>query len=180
MRTISYVVSGGMGGESRERGTVVELLLAIPYLLTGRITPPLHVVNDLLLKGIADSGMSGGCTWEPFQVSQPEWEELTTALASLPDGKACEFVQPPGWVEVVDDWRAWIMIHKYGLPEEFLILEREVRDLEHARTQAMGEGNQPLVEELHLRVIEAGERLSELVMEHRGRPSRPAGGDPPA
>jgi hypothetical protein len=42
----------------------------------------------------------------------------------------------------------------------------------------MNDGNQDLVEELHLRVIEAGGRLSELVMSHRDRINKPAGDAP--
>jgi hypothetical protein len=174
MKIVSYVVSGGMGGEFPRSGTLADLLLEIPYLLTGRITPPLHVVNDLLARGIDDAGMSGGCQWEPFQIGASEWVELERQLKSLPDDKSCEFIQPPGWVEGVDDWLAWIMIHRYGMPEEFRILEREVRDLELARKQAMNDGNQERVEELHIRVVEAGTKLSELVMANRNhhRPSQ--------
>ena len=180
MTNVSYVVSGGMGGESRTSGTLADLLLEIPYLLTARIAPPLHVVNDLLARGIVDAGMSGGCRWEPFQITSPEWEELALQLKSLADDKGCEFVQPPDWVENLDDWRAWTMIYRYGLPEEFRVLDREVRDLELARRQALSDGNQALVLELHLRVIEAGEKLSELVMTHREKSSRPSGRDAPA
>lgn len=36
MKTVSYVVLGGMGGEFPEQGTVADLLAAIPYLLTAR------------------------------------------------------------------------------------------------------------------------------------------------
>ena len=162
-----------MGGEFQKSGTLADLLLAIPYLLTARITPPLHVVNDLLARGIDNHGMSGGCQWEPFQITASEWEVLARRLKSLPDDKGCEFVQPPDWVENLDDWHAWIMIHRYGMPEEFRALEREVRDLELARKQAMSDGDQDLVEQLHVRVIEAGGRLSELVMTHRENHSRP-------
>ena len=169
MRTISYTVLGGMGGEFPADGTVADLLLEIPYLLTARIVPPLHVVNDLLAKGLDDAGMSGGCEWKPLQITQSEWEELASHLTSLPDDEACEFVQPPEWVQTVEDWQAWIMIHKYGFPDEFRVIEREVRDLENARKKALNEGNEDLVLELHLRVIEAGERLSELVMSHRNK-----------
>ena len=180
MKTIRYVVLGGMGGECPEQGTVADLLSEIPYLLTARIIPPLHVVNDLLAKGVENAGMSGGCEWEPFQISESEWEELASQLKSMPDDEACEFVQPPDWVETVDDWQAWIMIHKYGLPEKFRVVEREVRELEHARKKALNEGNEELVLELHLRVIEAGERLSQLVMDHRDKSTKSTGDDPPA
>ena len=178
MKTLQYVVLGGMGGEFPKQGTVADLLSEIPYLLTARIIPPLHVVNDLLAKGVDDAGMSGGCEWDPFQITQSEWEELVEHLKSLPE--ACEFVQPPDWVESVEDWQAWIMIHKYGFPEEFRVVEREVRDLEHARKKALSEGNEELVLELHLRVIEADEKLSQLVMDHRDKSAKSAGDDAPA
>ena len=156
-----------MGGAVQKTGSAADLLLDIPYLLTARIVPPLHVVNDLLAKGISDAGMSGGCEWEPLQITASEWDEVAAVLRALSYDEAYEFVEPPIWVETVDDWHAWIMMHTYGLPDAFRALDREVRDLEHARAQAMREGNQELVEELHLRVIEAGGKLSQLVMEHR-------------
>ena len=168
---VEYVVLGGIGGEFPKQGTVAELLSEIPYLLTARIVPPLHVVNDLLAKGLDSAGMSGGCEWEPFQITASEWEDLASHLMSLTDDEACEFVQPPDWVETIDDWQAWIMIHKYGMPDEFRVLEREVRELENARKRALNEGNEELVLELHLRVIEAGEKLSQLVMKHRNKGS---------
>ena len=180
MRTISYIVLGGMGGEFPKRGTVADLLLEIPYLLTARIIPPLHVVNDLLAKGLDDAGMSGGCQWEPLQITESDWDDLVLQLKSLPGDEACEFVRPPDWVETADDWWAWIMIHKYGMPEEFRLVEREVRELEDARKKALNEGNEDLVLELHLRVIEASNRLSQLVMDHRDKPSKSTGDDTPA
>jgi hypothetical protein len=166
-----------MGGEFPERGTVADLLRAIPYLLSAQIVPPLHVVNDLLAKGSDDAGMSGGCKWEPFQLSQPEWEELVRHFQSQPGDSAFHFVHPPDWVETVEDWHSWIMMYKFGMPEKFRQLEREVRELERARKQALDDGNQDLVLELHLRVIEAGNKLAELVMTHRRPSSKPEGDD---
>lgn len=180
MRTISYIVLGGMGGEFPKRGTVADLLLEIPYLLTARIIPPLHVINDLLAKGLDDAGMSGGCQWEPLQITESDWDDLVLQLKSLPGDEACEFVRPPDWVETVADWWAWIMIHKHGMPEEFRLIEREVRELEHARQKALNEGNEDLVLELHLRAIEASNRLSQLVVDHRDKTSKSTGDDTPA
>ena len=171
MRTVSYVVLGGVGGEFPQQGTVADLLLAVPYLLTPRLIPPLHIVNDLLAKGIDDAGMSGGVQWEPFQITQSEWDALAQHLTQLPDDESCEFVPPADWVQTIDDWSAWVMIHRYGYPEEFRELDREVRELERARKEAVREGNESLVLELHLRCVEAGNRLAEFVMAHRpGKP----------
>jgi hypothetical protein len=114
MRKISFAVLGGVGGSSEEQGTVVDLLSAIPYLLTAQLVPPLHVVNDLLMKGIYDAGMSGGCEWEPFHIDASEWNDFRRALAEPHSGAACEFVEPPDWVKTYDDWHSWVMTFKYG------------------------------------------------------------------
>jgi hypothetical protein len=167
MKSVSYVVLGGVGGEFPEQGTVADLLLAIPYLLSAKIIPPLHIVNDLLARGAKNAGMSGGCQWEPFQLNRSEWDELAHHLQSQPGHSRFQFVPPPEWVVTVEDWQSWIMMYKYGFPAEFRVLDRELRDLEQARKQAMIDGNQDLVEELHLRVIEAGNKLADLVMNHR-------------
>ena len=172
MRTVSYAVLGGVGGSFEERGTVADLLQTIPYLLTPRIVPPHHVINELLAKGTVDAGMSGGCKWEPFQITQSEWEAIAQHLKTLPEGEACEFVQPPDWVITADDWHAWIMIFKYGYPDEFRELELEVRHLEGALKQAIDEGNSALVEELHLRVIEVGEKIARIAMAANERRER--------
>ena len=67
----SYIprARGESGGSSERRGTVAELLESIPYLLADRLLPPLRVVNDVLRRGVHDAGMSGGCSWRPFEIT---------------------------------------------------------------------------------------------------------------
>ena len=168
MITVSFTVLGGVGGSFERTGTVSDLLLSIPYLLSSQLVPPLHVVNDLLMKGIRDAGMSGGCTWEPFQITETDWKDLKHDLASPRSGNK-EFVEPPDWVRTIDDWSSWVMIFKYGYPEEFRELEREYRQVAQARELAVKEGNGDLVADLHLRVIESGNKLAEFVMKHQRR-----------
>ena len=166
MITVSFTVLGGVGGSFERTGTVSDLLLSIPYLLSSQLIPPLRVVNDLLMKGICDAGMSGGCTWDPFQITESDWNDLKEELAAPSSGNR-EFVEPPTWVDTIDDWNSWVMMFKYGFPEEFRELEREYRRLAEARAEAMAKGRGDLVEQLHLSVIEAGNRLGDFVMKHR-------------
>ena len=114
MREISFTVLGGVGGESEDHGTLVDLLSAVPYLLTAQVVPPMRVVNDLLIKGIYDAGMSGGCEWEPFQIDASEWNDLKQALTAPGSEEPCEFVEPPDWVKTFEDWSQWVMRLKYG------------------------------------------------------------------
>lgn len=170
MRNVVFTVFGGGDDSLETRGTLGDLLFSVPYLLSARLVPPLPVVNDLLETGGSDAGMSGGCTWEPFSITESEWNELVHELAARGSDDACAFVEPPEWVRTVADWSAWIMIFKYGYPEELRHIERECRELERARDQARNAGNVELAEELDARVTEADERLAQLIMDHRKKP----------
>ena len=169
MRTVSFSVLGGVDGETETRGTATDLPASIPYVLSAGLVPPLRVVNDLFRKGLHDAGMSGGCTWEPFEITQSEWAALANDLEARAPGERCEVVEPPEWVRTIEDWHAWILMFKHGYPEEFRHLDQESRSLERASAQAKKDGNTDLAEALHERAIEADRQLVELVMEHRKR-----------
>jgi hypothetical protein len=80
MRELTFVVEPGIGpGELPRHGSLAELVLALPYLVTEEI-PPRRVLNDVLRRGILDAGMSGGCIWEPFEVDDAEYQKLVQEL----------------------------------------------------------------------------------------------------
>jgi hypothetical protein len=108
MRSVSYEVfaRSALPGET-VRGTVAELLLAIPYLLALRIVPPLSVMNEVLSDGVSDAGMSGGVRWEPFTIDGEEWEEVRATLAA--DDEGYRFVEPEAWVSSFEDWHVWVL-----------------------------------------------------------------------
>jgi hypothetical protein len=167
MRTIAFEVHGGVGGTHSQSGTLSELLRAIPYLLTPKLVPPLQVANDLLKKGISDAGMSGGCSWEPFEITPTEWDELKEQLISN-QSDGLEYVSPPEWVKDIRDWHNWVFEFRYGMPgPELREIEGRYRKFEEQRDQALKDGNQELATELHLKAIEAGNALAQLVMENR-------------
>ena len=50
--------------------------------------PPRHILNEELMSGGQDQGMSGGCFWSPFEVSEEDYnlikeEMLTDPLLEL-------------------------------------------------------------------------------------------------
>ena len=86
MRKIRYKILPPIGSyEPEAEGTLVDLLQDMPYLFVWKVIPPLGVINEILMSGIYDKGMSGGCEWEPFHICQHEYESLVQELLNLPN-----------------------------------------------------------------------------------------------
>jgi hypothetical protein len=88
MRAVRYKKHGAVGGEVRGYGSLTQMLFDVPdlrmSLLTLKRIPPLHVLNEVLGSGISDAGMSGGCRWQPFLITEDEYAELVEDLLALP------------------------------------------------------------------------------------------------
>ncbi len=46
--------------------------------------PPLHVINEELKTGGSNLGMSGGCFWKPFEITESEYRELADEMLTSP------------------------------------------------------------------------------------------------
>ena len=46
--------------------------------------PPLHILNEELLSGGKDMGMSGGCLWKPFQITEEEYNKISEEMLTDP------------------------------------------------------------------------------------------------
>ncbi len=46
--------------------------------------PPLHILNEELLSGGTDQGMSGGCYWKPFELTEQEYEDIREEMLTSP------------------------------------------------------------------------------------------------
>ncbi len=169
MKKFDYEVLSPIGlGIAKKTGTLKELLENIPYLMIHKIIPPLKVINYILQTGKYDAGMSGGCTWEPFQINNEEYEELTKSL--IASDKKYTKDEPPDWVENYSEWHIWIMERLYDVPaEEHLRLTKEYSRLEKLRKEAHENGDSTLTIDLHLKAIQAGNELSEYFMKHLKR-----------
>ena len=78
---ISFKVSAiGQSESINIEGTLVDLILRLPslHLIASRAKyfPPLDALNDLLMVGELDEGMSGGCFWDPFQIDNNDYDKL--------------------------------------------------------------------------------------------------------
>ncbi len=107
MRKLSFTILPGVGSTVHEHhGSVLDLLVRLPYvILPGRPLPPLAVLNDTLSKGKLDAGMSGGCLWEPFELSETEYAEIVREIEK--EGIAPPVATPP-WVKTRRDWQEWL------------------------------------------------------------------------
>ena len=107
------------------QGTLKDLLLSMPYVLHSFI-PPFHVLNYLLKHGVPneffpdgllpdgkvqyDAGMSGGCSWKPFEITREEYEELVLDLLTEPESQF-EVLDVPAEVQTYKQWVEWKLKH---------------------------------------------------------------------
>lgn len=47
--------------------------------------PPFHILNEELMSGGSDQGMSGGCYWKPFELSEEEYILLRDEMLTNPE-----------------------------------------------------------------------------------------------
>lgn len=95
-------------------GDLMQLLRAAdPYTFLPPEMPPLRILNSFLATGISDHGMSGGAEWEPFEVSEQEYQDLLAHLATqhgrerFPYEGEIILLDPPDWVKTVEDLSEW-------------------------------------------------------------------------
>jgi hypothetical protein len=171
MRVLEYVVLPGVGGEETAlRGTVAQLLLDIPYLIVGGLIPPLPVLNQVLDRGSADAGMSGGCRWEPFSLSEPEFAELVAELSTRGGkrGESLRFDAPPGWVDTQRSWGVWLAYRLHSIPvDENLRLSQAMQRVTEAMERAAKEGDEVSRVEHLVELSRLAGQWSDFVQKHR-------------
>jgi hypothetical protein len=87
-------------------------LFDIPYFFLGKVVPPQAIVNEVLLSGCVDAGMSGGCKWKPFQLDDMQYMQLVADLKR----RRFQTIQPPEWVQTHSDWHTWCAELVWGIP----------------------------------------------------------------
>jgi hypothetical protein len=167
MRKVEYELLPAMGsGTLKRSGSLKDLLLEIPNFRMFELMPPMRVLNAVLREGVADAGMSGGCQWAPFEITQSEYEELVQSFSTIPNNYF-RSVDVPTWVETPSDWMIWTLEHVRGVPtQEHRRLTAEYEALERRRKAASDSGDSELAESLFVEVIQAGTKLSDFVMAH--------------
>ena len=114
MRRLSYTTRRNKDCEPFEsNGTVVDLLESRPLLFIDGLLPPRRVLNELLSRG-SHKTPDDACNWEPFTLTEREFEVLVAAFARREP--ATVFVEPPSWVSTLGEWGVWVEECLYGLP----------------------------------------------------------------
>jgi hypothetical protein len=87
MRQFKYTILPPVGNvQTHKHGTVKDLLFDAPYFFFEKdVIPPFEILNEFLRRGICDAGMSGGCRWKKFALSEEEYAELVEDLLTAPD-----------------------------------------------------------------------------------------------
>jgi len=80
MRVIRYKRSEFlMPWKWRKKNPLHRFILEIPYALYFSIVPGREALNEVLRKGSAGGGMGTGLQWEPFELTEQEYEEVADA-----------------------------------------------------------------------------------------------------
>jgi hypothetical protein len=61
------------------RGSLADLVTVLPYVVMDEI-PPRRILNDVLVRGRLDAGMSGGCIWKPLELDDADFADLVREL----------------------------------------------------------------------------------------------------
>ena len=107
METRRYKTHAAVGGSRWETGSTLAMLQAMPSMLWCldyyRVVPPLHLVNERLATGLDDAGMSGKCEWQPFALSEGEYEEIVEELVTSPQFQ-CELDAELSGIDTFAKW----------------------------------------------------------------------------
>src|SRR5690349_5190456 len=84
LKNIPYKRHAYLGRSRSEvrKGALLTLLYDIPYFGACGIFPPLHILNQILLSGGGDGGMSPSASWKPFSISEAEYATLVDSVAA--------------------------------------------------------------------------------------------------
>ena len=117
METIEYTITEFRGSDSRCRGTVADLILDAHLIPRCGLIPPFGVVAAVFLSGGSRGGMSPGCVWQPFELSEDDYLRAVERLErfTLDDLKSRHRdphivgeIRPDYAAPDTDDYSAWL------------------------------------------------------------------------
>ena len=111
MMDVRFKQHGAVGPAEWTYASLADFLFALPFFLPRDFeqpVPPLTVLNEIFTSGKLDAGMSGGCEWKSFEISQDEYDELAQELLTRPQ---CRFVidDELATAKSVREWRGKVL-----------------------------------------------------------------------
>jgi hypothetical protein len=83
MRIIKYTRHEPHHEQEDREAPLSTFVYDVPYLGGCGIFPPLHILNQILENGGGDAGMSPSASWEPFYLTENEYDELCGVIEKL-------------------------------------------------------------------------------------------------
>lgn len=80
MKEVEYFRHEFQGELEKMTGDLVSFVYDVPYLTACGVFPPLHILNQILIDGGGDAGMSPGASWTPFRLTEDEYNELWDSI----------------------------------------------------------------------------------------------------
>ena len=127
LQTVEYTVTEPHGANGPCRGTVVDLMLDAHMIPSCGLIPPFRVVAAVIRSGGSHCGMSPGCFWSPFELSEGEYSHAIARLESFTpndlrgrhrDPRIVGEIQPDYSAPDTDDYQTWLdsLVHRGHLP----------------------------------------------------------------
>jgi hypothetical protein len=170
MKTLQWTQFAPVGEDQVEvSGTLVDFFLsgACSTVVYFRVVPPLAVLNHLLKSGSSEKGMGGAWEWEPFALTETEYNELASGLVAAVPPHGLRAIQHlggvPEWVSDESDLLAWL----FYVPEQLhlaLSSERKV-----VQAEILQEENEQRRAELREKLLQLEIQASNLWKENGDR-----------
>lgn len=107
METIEYTVTDFHGPGGQCRGTLADLILDAYLIPRCGLIPPFRVLAARLRTGGGDGGMSPGCIWAPFELSEDDyWQAVERLERVTPDDMKIRHRDPQIEGEIRQDYSA--------------------------------------------------------------------------
>jgi hypothetical protein len=170
MRALQWTEFAPVGdGQVEVSGTLVEFFLsgACSVIVYFRVVPPIAVLNNFLASGINEKGMGGAWKWEPFNLTETEYNELASALVAAVPPHGLRAIQHligvPEWVSDESDLLAWL----FYVPEQLHLTLSSGRKIVQA--EILREENEQRRAELREKLLELEIRAANLWTENVDR-----------
>ena len=103
MRNVTYELLPDVAGKFvTKTASLAEFALEIRGIFVRKVIPPLRVLNHALLQGYT----MREANWEPFEISDAEYDELLAELAGEPP-LGYRVDEPPDYIVNHDQWVEW-------------------------------------------------------------------------